>query len=282
MKIYLLSTIFITSFLILFSSCSNSPKKDVQEKENSTNLLQNPSNIVENKTITPEKPISPIYVDLFRSIEIQNDELIKSASIEILKENPKDIYALNSLAMFYYKKNQNDAASSLLNRALVVNPNSMAVLNNLGLVILTKKDRRESANYFRKCLDIDATYIKCAVNIATIYAQDKDFQKIFFVLDPILKNSDLEKQDTDALALYALALSFQNKTIEAKKIYDLILQKNPNHIMVLHNYSFLAVDKLNEYNHGLDLINRLKFVARDFEGNSNIKELEIRAKAGLK
>jgi hypothetical protein len=48
------------------------------------------------------------------------------------------------------------------------------------------------------------------------------------------------------------------------------------------NLAAVYIEKLNKFDEGLDLINRLKFVGPDQEARQTIKELENKAKAGLK
>lgn len=249
-------------------------------------------NALESKQLSPAKPesstfltqvVSPQkeekYAKLYKSISENRQFDIKSSSIEFLRANSSDYVALNSLAMYYYNIKQYEASILLLKKALTVKPNLSAIYNNLGLVELQKNNNRSALMMFRRALELDPQNVIAASNSGAIYIKNKDFLR---ALDSFNKLTDKSKMDIDSRNNYAIALMATGKHAEAAEIFSSILSKKSEHQYALQNYAILLIDKMGNYKQGLDLINRLKFVTSDEESQKLIKNLEIKAKAGLK
>lgn len=217
--------------------------------------------------------------ELSRAITSGNPERIKNASVEALTSNPKDETALNALAVYYYGRNQLGAAEVLLDKALAVNPRSETAYNTLGLIALAKDDVRGAVLKFRRATEINPRYYIAAANAAAIYAQEKDYNKVIFSLEPFVNDG---QAGADALGNYGLALAATGKTGEAAAVYAKILAASPDNKNALLNYAILLIEKQEKYQEGLDLLNRLKFVGYDNESRPIINNLEVKAKAGLK
>lgn len=228
---------------------------------------------------TPEATVAGKYADLDAAIAADSDEKIKLVASEQLLSNPRDTKALNALAMYYYKRKQYEAATLLLNKSLAVNPKSATAYNNLGLIELELNNISEAVNFFRKSMQLDPEKYQASFNLAAVYAKEKDYNKVIYSLEKAVK---AEKADANSLNNYALALVATGKTQEAADVYEKILKTNPDHKNTMLNYSVLMIEKQDKFKEGLDLINRLKFVGADNEARPVIKELEIKAKAGLK
>lgn len=221
--------------------------------------------------------VKPKELDL--AIASGDDEKIKLTSLDLLQANSKNQRALNALAIYYYKRRNFEAAKLLLNKALAINPKSSTAYNNFGLIELARNDKNEAVNMFRKALQNDPENYIAAGNVAAIYAKEKDFNKVILSLEKSINN---EKTSTNSLNNYAIALAATDKPKEAAAIYERILKENPDDKNVMLNYSILLIEKQAKFKEGLDLVNRLKFVGADNESRQVIKDLEIRAKAGLK
>jgi len=254
----------------------------------SNTAIKNP--VVAKKVIEVKKPVIEVpvisvshkdigYSELEKAISLGDDDKIKEASAQVLQINPKDLMALNALAMCYYRKQQFGAAELLLNKALVIQPKSLAVYNNLGLVELTKKNKREAMYMFRKALELDSKYYVAAVNASAVYGSEKDYKKVIFSLEKIFDN---DKIQVDSLNNYAIALNAVGKHAESADVFKKILKASPENKSAMLNYSILLIEKQGKHKQGLDLIERLKFVGADNESRQVIKNLENKAKAGLK
>ena len=269
-------------FFIL--SCGTKLAKDspsIKEKETKILIAKVNENIVSEVPVSPSRPTTSDVkqAELDQAVIAGDDEKIRNISVELLQINSKNYNALNSLAMFHYKKQQFEAAMLLLNRALESNSKSSEVYNNYGLIMLAKNEKKEAVNMFRKALQLDSKNYLAAANVASIYAKEKDYNKVIFVLESFSKN---DKLDIKSLNNYAIALVATGKDKKAAEIYRKILKDNPDYNEVMLNYSILMIERQGKYKEGLDLISRLKFVELDNESRQLIKDLENRAKAGLK
>lgn len=225
-------------------------------------------------------PAKPIKYDVLNSaIASKNEERIKNASIEVLQNSPKDLKALNSLAMSYLQKGNSEAAIMLLNKMTTIEPRSSSAHANLGLVYLGRGEKREAIDMFKKALEYDSDNFTAAANLGAIYVKEKDYNKALIALEDTVEAG---KADEPTMNNYAIALSATGKAQEAANIYEKILNKNTSNKNAMLNLAIVYIDKLNKFDEGLDLINRLKFVGPDLDARQLIKELENKAKAGLK
>lgn len=219
------------------------------------------------------------YENLNRAVKTQSDDDISKASSRILLQNPKDVRALNALALVNYKKGRFDTALYLLNKAIAQNTNSSEVHSNLGLVYLATNERREAIRAFKKALEINSQDGVAAANLGSIYAQEKDFNKAVIALEIAYKRGF---RDAKVSNNYALSLVATGKKVEAESIYKNLIKENSSNKEVLFNYIVFLVDHEQRYKEAIEYINRLKFVGVPSESRNRIIALENKAKAGLK
>ena len=81
---------------------------------------------------------------------------------------------------------------------------------------------------------------------------------------------------------YAIALTGTGKLDKAASIYEKLIKTNNTHKELMYNYAVFLVDHQQKNKEALDYINRLKFVGTGSVSRNLIKDLETRAKAGLK
>lgn len=259
---------------------SKDAQKDVQSAESisaETNSVATPNVGVKPVTAVSENETG--YAVLEKAIFAKNDEKIREISLELLQINKTDYKALNALAMFHYNNRQTDAAVLLLKRAIAVNPKTSTAYNNLGLVALLENKKSEALRMFRKAIELDSKNYFAAANSAAIYAQEKDYQKVIFSFE---KFSNSEKMNVDSLNNYAISLSAVGKNKEAAEVFERNFKKNSDSKIIMQNYAIFLIEKQAKYKEGLDLLNRLKFVGVEKESRQVIKNLESKAKAGLK
>lgn len=286
------SKILWTTLLILgLSACSSSPTKI--EESPASNAGDSPSDVWDKGSAAPtaapvknEKP-APMkaevskdpWSDLNAAIKSQNDEQIRSVSSQILMQVPGDDRALNSLAMYHYKKGHFDLAAYLLGKAIQKNPRRAALHSNLGLVQLAKNDRLIAIKSFRRALEVDADDGIANANLGSIYVAERDFMKAAVVLEMAYRRGI---RDGKALNNFGVALMATGKPERALSIFQEGLKDNPNSRELLMNQAIVLVDHLHQYKEGLDAINRLKFVGAPSESRDRLSSLENEAKAGVK
>lgn len=216
---------------------------------------------------------------LTEAIREQNDDAISQATTEILTQNPKDLRALNALAMVYYKRNRYEAAEYLLNKAIAIDSNRAELHSNLGLIKMAQGEKREAIQSFRKGLAINSQDPVIGANLGAIYVKEKDYSKAEIALEISYKKGT---KDIKTLSNYAIALTGNRKFGKAEEIYERIMKDNPGKTDIMLNYSILLIDHKQKFREGMDVLNRLKFVGVPSESRNLIKDLESKAKAGLK
>ncbi len=287
MKKHILLLILISGVSsVMFSCASNSTSKSDAE-------LSTPSDSEEQELATAAAPKSIGAQDIQKpviqstgleqklqaAVKTQDDTQIHSVASEILALNPKDVKALNAMAMSEYRKGRISSAEALLNRALKEGSSQAEIYNNLGLIALAKKEQREAIQYFKKGLQSNPQDAALGANIGAIYVKEKDYLKAEMALENAVKKGT---KDTKILNNYAVSLVANKKVDEAEKIYEQAIKENPSERDIMLNYSILLIEKKAKYKQGLDLLNRLKFVGAREESKNIIKDLENKAKAGLK
>lgn len=258
--------------LLIFGGCSSTQEHDGPEE-------QAISEVRLQETSSPAQSSPAKISELKQAITSGNPEQIKTVSTDVLMSNPKDVKALNALAVYYMGKRQYSAASLLLDKAVLVEPRNEILYNNLGMVALALNEQSRAVLMFRKSMELNSKYYRPASNVAAIYLQEKDYSKVLFTLESFVTAGEA---DNAGLSNYAVALVATGKDKEAGQIYEQILKGSPDHKAAMLNYSIVLIEKQQKYQEGLDLLNRLKFVGYDNGARQTINDLEVKAKAGLK
>lgn len=277
---------FLVLFIALFVfSCSSTNENSTEVPITSENVPESAADAAvstdepqaEEKASPPPVAVS-MYAALNDAIKVQNDDAIQKASSDILTQNPKDIRALNSLAIVYYKRGRFEAAQFLLLKAIAANGSSSELHSNMGLVQLAKNERRDAIKSFRKALELNPQDAVAAANVGSIYVAEKDYNKAALSLEISVRKG---MKDPKIMNNYAIALTATGRVKEAGEIYEKLLKDNPSHREAMLNYSILLIENMQKHKEGLDLLNRLKFVGAPPESRDTIKNLENKAKAGL-
>lgn len=284
-------TLKIIVAAFLFSGCSSAPKTVGEEavedgaakpaKPSETKMVEmKPADAKAEAPAAPAaEPKDPKYDALNSAVAAGNDDKIKTLSIELLQNNSKDVKALNALAMYHFKKGNHEASNMLLTKVLAINPKSSTAYNNMGMISLARGEKRDAIENFKKALEFDSDNYAAGINLGSIYIKEKDYAKVILSLE---KAVDDKKADLNSMNNYAIALAATGKPQDAERIYQEILKDSPSNKNVMLNLAIVLIEKLNKPSDGLDLLNRLKFVGADIESRQVIKDLEIKAKAGLK
>ncbi|MFN3454691.1 MAG: tetratricopeptide repeat protein [Pseudobdellovibrio sp.] len=215
---------------------------------------------------------------LAAAIKAQNDDAIMQSATEVLTQNPKDVTALNALAMVHFKRGRNEAAEYLLNKALQITQSKSELYNNLGLVKLAKGENREAVALFRKGLQVNGSDVAIGANLGALYVKEKDYSKAELALEIPYKKG---VKDPKVINNYAVALTGSGNISKASDVYSKAIKDYPSQRDIMLNYAILLIDHQQKYREGLDLLNRLKFVGTPSESRNLINDLESKAKAGL-
>ena len=281
---------FLMLVLVFTEGCSSSPKQ--VEAPGSTDLTEVREQQMDSSprpkagTTTTTIPMAPVVTAagvsprsvLSDAIKSNNNEEVARVCFSLLSVNSKDIYALNALAVIYYKRGEFTAAQMMLERALKENSKSSDLYNNMGLVKLGMNESREAIKYFRKALTYNPNDSIAAANIGALYLREKEYGKGLIAMEI----AAAKLKDNRVMMNYAIAL-VANRTFEkAEGIYQFLLRNTTSDLDIMFNYSILLIDHLGKNQEGLDLVNKVKFLGPSSEMKNKIVSLENKAKAGLK
>lgn len=293
-----LNALFLLFAVLLWSGCAGKPPADGQIESDGSIVEDQGEPMDGSSTPTPTKQKlktesevvaqqvpantgtqNEVEKKLVDAIKSQSDSQIQVYAQELIKQDGKNLRALNSLGVLHYKNGRYVAAQYLFNKALKLYPKEADLFNNLGLVLLAIGERREALLTFKKGLQINSQSAIIGANLGSIYVKERDFIKAEIALEiPIKKGL----KDTKIQNNYAITLAARGKKQEAAELFEKLSKENPNSREIMYNNAIAKIDYLNQPKEGLDVLNRLKFVGVPDDVKNEIKELEIRAKAGLK
>jgi Tfp pilus assembly protein PilF len=224
-----------------------------------------------------QKKTSQTYLPLAKAIRGGNQQVILDEASKILASKPNDMIALNTLALYHYRKGHLGAARLLINRAFEKNDPSAALLNNLGVICLDEGDQGAAIVNFKKAISIESTNFAALGNLGSIYARGGDYDRAA----PLLEKAHAQNPKNMSVANnYAITLRMQGKLPEAQKIYEDLIQKNRDDLAANLNLAILLVDYMNKPKDGLVVLNRIKFLdteRKDIRTRLNALEKKARA-----
>lgn len=269
--------LLIASLALVLNSCATSGRDDQYSASN--DIDDSSSAPTQAPEIKPSgKPAAGAESNLDAAIKRQSDSDVLKAAQEILLANPNHVKALNAISLTYYKKGKFKAAE-FFNRKALKESETSGLYNNLGLIKLAQKEEREAIASFKKAYSINPNDAVAAANLGSIYVKNKDYKNAELALETAYKKNS---KDLKIANNYAISLAANQKNEEATKVYEKALSENASARDIMLNYSIHLIDNVNLPKQGLDILNRLKFVGVPSEARNLIKELENRAKAGLK
>lgn len=269
--------------VLVFSSCKQLPERnnEVGLARGDSSKVQKPDqrNSKNTDTQRSSNKDNSKYKTLYKLIQQSNLEELKNESYNLLLDNPKDIFALNALGMYYYRVKQLQAAELLFSKAMALSPDSAVILNNIGVIKLEQGRETEALTYFQSALQKNSNNEVTNQNLTSYYLKSLDFNSaIQFSKDiNISKLSELDIQ-----CQYGIALMSVGQFDQSRIVFERILSISPDHVVALLNFAILEIEKNKKYKEGLDLVNRLKLVRITKETETLIKTLENQAIAGLK
>ncbi|KKS25805.1 MAG: hypothetical protein A2606_02740 [Candidatus Yanofskybacteria bacterium RIFOXYD1_FULL_42_10] len=142
----------------------------------------------------------------------------------ILQYEPKNVRALNNLAMYYSERGKNKEAEDLYWRAVDANNNVPAPYYNLGNILRDRGDIAGALELYKKAIEHDSSFVFGYMNIAAIYAGQGNLTGAIEMLEKVK-----ELKPYDASVYYNLSLLYL-----AQKNNDLAIK------------NLVAADKLAE------------------------------------
>jgi|GEM_PF-3450280 len=274
--------VFLTALAISFSAfaddgkAASQPAMDPMVSELDTSPEPVPAKTDSNLKAaatdpTPDRKPSSNFDDEIKKLKeasSNHDEngVLQSAT-HILGEDPKNLAALNALAVHYYNQGKYGMSKILILRALNDHQNSATLYNNLGVIYLSESKQRQAMGYFRKALEMQPKYAYASSNLGAICLEYKDYNKAASILESGYNavKSDLRRgsYSMDVASNYAQALSGAGQNEAAQKIFKKLIDIDEQNPALLYNYAVLLVARMKNKDEGEKIIARLKFIADD-------------------
>ncbi len=282
--------IFVASFVACSSASKKSEQPPAEEIDSSAAAYEPPpSQIVpaapspeakaEPKVETKKATASNPYQGLSDAIKSGNDEAVFRSASGVLAQTPNDSKAQNAMGLYHYRKGRFLAAQYFFLKAIKTNPNASDLYNGLGLSWLGLNDEKEAIAAFKKAVELDSSSLAAAVNLSSIYMAKKDYARAIVPLEMAVKRGP---KDFKILNNYGIALAATGKYSQSKDQYQAALSVNSSAKDVMLNLAILQIEHLKNFQDGLDMLSKLKFLGPPEGARSRINSLENIAKAGLK
>ncbi len=220
------------------------------------------------------------YSALAKAYRAQKGQELLNETYRILSVDPQDPIALNTLALYYMKKQKYGAARILIGRALVKSGNRSGLYNNLGVIALNEGEVNLAIAQFKKAIRAQDDHPEALGNLASIYLRNGEYLKAQQMLDQAYKK---HSQNAAIANNYAITLRNNKNFAQAKSVYEDILKQDSRNVVVLLNYAILLVEHMNKPKEGLALVYKLKLLETERDDVLKIAaDLERKAKAAIK
>lgn len=220
------------------------------------------------------------YSALSKAYRAQKGQELLNETYKILSVDPQDPIALNTLALYYMKKQKYGAARILIGRALAKPGNRSGLYNNLGVIALNEGEVNLAIAQFKKAIRAQDDHPEALGNLASIYLRNGEYLKAQQMLDQAYKK---HSQNAAIANNYAIILRNNKNFAQAKSVYEDILKQDSRNVVVLLNYAILLVEHMNKPKEGLALVYKLKLLETERDDILRVAaDLERKAKAAIK
>ena len=188
------------------------------------------------------------FVKLSRALQSKRESTVLNAVSSILNKDFDNAVTINSLAVFYLKRNRLGLASLILNRLADKKTSNSAILNNLAVISLKYGKPRLAVNYLKKALSMDRSDEIAKVNLASIFVRNQAYQSAYDLYkksyDNVIENKLGKGQKSVFLVNnYAVALTGSKKWKEGDFIFKSLTSGRAPLPESLFNYSCFLAEK---------------------------------------
>lgn len=188
------------------------------------------------------------FEKLSKAIAGGREENVLNLVSSILNKDPNNIVAINSLALFYMKKNRWKLGTLVLNRISSQKSNSSVIMNNLAIVSLKYGKPREALAYLKKAIELDKSYSIARINLANIFIQQLDYRNAYSYYkgsyDYLLNKWPSEGRNTIALMNnYSIALTGMKNWKSAEAVFKNLTNRPSPASEILFNYAVFLTEK---------------------------------------
>ena len=182
------------------------------------------------------------------------EDAIRQAKLALGRDE-RYVPAMVVLAKAYYYERKYELATSIVDMAKSIDPNSAECYNLLGFIALTHDDRISATAAFRKATELDPRYGNAWDNLAAQYLYGKNYDG---ALEAAKKATQLLPQFDKAWLNLGSAYRGKQQYAEAESAYKRATQLDPNYADAYFDLGILYLDA--KQMPGTDLITKLNTV----------------------
>src|SRR5262249_45698513 len=142
----------------------------------------------------------------------------------VTKESTGDLDALNALGIAYAQSGRTDAARTIFERVLAINPHSSVPLENLGLLALARGDVATARRHFAHAVDVDPRSSRAYSGLGNVALKAGDRNG---AIDAWRRAVELDSRNFDALYNLGTALARAGNMPAARPYLDQFLRTAP-------------------------------------------------------
>jgi tetratricopeptide (TPR) repeat protein len=201
---------------------------------------------------------------------VEADEAINHVR-QALAGDSQNVHAYETMSAVYYDLESYDLAQLVCENAIILNVESAALHNRLGLIALAKDDVTAAYAAFREAAALDPTLAEASMNIGAIALSYRDFEGALEAFDRALRHTSPTQAGErhtyhQAQISRAVALRGLDRYDEAQAIYTGLLEENPDDLQVLYNLGVLNQEFLQDYQTALSWFER--YLRADIQAQS--------------
>ncbi|MDR1466136.1 MAG: tetratricopeptide repeat protein [Treponema sp.] len=183
-----------------------------------------------------------------RSIAFVKSARLVEAEAELLvmiEKDPRDVEALNVLAMVYRKQSKLKDALGIFNEALELDQNRAEFYYHIAGIQILEGDLKAAFMAYAKVIEFDPSFAPAYNNLGVVYFESYEYNKAVNILR---KGVSLSGKDPKLHFNYAIALSEVNMLSEAAHEYEAALELKPFWTSALNNLGVMQA-RLGNFDH---------------------------------
>jgi tetratricopeptide (TPR) repeat protein len=171
----------------------------------------------------------------------------------LVAKDPRDVEALNNLAVIYRRQDKLQDALGALMEAIDIDPTRAEFYYNIGNIHKQLGNLKAASMAYAKVVELDPKYVPAYNNLGTIYDKLHEWEKAFNVFR---KGLSLDQNNPTLHFNYGIALEANGRLEDAAGEYRAALRSKPGWLEAMNNLG-IVLFKQGHHNKALDTFNRV-------------------------
>ncbi|MCL1813255.1 MAG: tetratricopeptide repeat protein [Treponema sp.] len=171
----------------------------------------------------------------------------------LLAENPKDVEALNNLAVIYRRQDKLQDALGALMDAIDIDPVRAEFHYNIGNIHKQLGNLKSASMAYAKVIELNPDYVHAYNNLGTIYDQLREYEKAY---STFRKGLALDRNNPTLHFNYGVALEANNRFEDALNEYKSAQRSKPGWLQPMNNMGIIYF-KQGQHTKAMDTFNRI-------------------------